>query len=150
VAQKKPFFRRRVMVGHLPDVIRHKWGDSTLQEGVTSMPKQLVRTLSSLFGSDGGIEQLQVALTLVDYRRPGSDRYPTIEFLAYLAGLPEARFRRRLDELVGLGYVSYRKVRNVIEFDVAGLLSAIARASSGEPPVEPSASGGVSMGDVPF
>jgi hypothetical protein len=126
----KKFIRRRILVGNLPGVIRHKWSDAALQEGVTSIPKQMLRVLARLFPGADGPEQLQVALTLVDYRRPNYNRYPTLDFIAFLSGLDEERFMKRLKELQARGLVHFQLVRNALDFDVHGLLSEVVRLSS--------------------
>ena len=127
------FFRQKINVERLPELIRYKWGDPALDEGLTGVPKKLVRNLAAIFPGATGMEQLQVALTLVDYRREKEKRYPTPEFLAFLSGLPEDVFMARLDELKARNLIDYAPVRQAIRFDVSGLLNTLEHLTKWKP-----------------
>jgi hypothetical protein len=123
--EKKRFFRQKVDVDKLPGVLRFKWGDTVLDEGVVGVPKKMVRSLAELFPGADGIEQLQVALTLVDFRREGLKQLPTAAFLAFLAGLEEEKFLLRMRELESRGLVEFEMVRKAVKFGIDGLVKAI-------------------------
>jgi hypothetical protein len=129
------FFRQQVVVEKLPDVLRYKWSDVLLSEGVTGVPKKLLRSMSQIFQGQNAVEQLQVALTLVDYRRENEKRLPTVAFISYLAGLPEDVFMARLEELHLQGLIGFERVREALAFDVSGLLRTIDEKTRWHPPV---------------
>jgi hypothetical protein len=131
----KKFFRRKILVAKLPPQLRFKWGEPALDEGVTGIPIKLVRNLAKIFPDSDGVEQLQVALTLVDYRREDETRLPTAAFLAFLAGLSEEAFVGQLEKLKGHGLINYQLVRKAVSFDVTGLLRAIEAHAKWQPPV---------------
>jgi hypothetical protein len=120
----------------MPSVIRYKWGDESLKEGITSIPKRGLRVLSRIFIGEDGVEQLQVALTLVDYRRPNSNRLPTAAFLAFLSGLSEERFMIRLQQLHDRRLITFEIVRKAIKFNVNGLIDEMVAQSMWQPPID--------------
>ena len=151
-AMATEFYRQQVHVGRLPQPIRFKWGDALLCEGITAIPKQFLRTLSRVFNGERGVQQLQVALTLVDYLRPGMNPYPSIKFLAYMSGLEEAEFIGDLEALRERGLIAFERQGERVGFDVEGLKAAIARQSLSIATTEPK--GGENVypppDDIPF
>jgi hypothetical protein len=83
----------------LPANIRAKWPAELLGEGFVPLPKKLLRTLGGLFQGAHEIDELVVLLATVDYKRDDYDRLPTVEYLAFVAGIPEKRFKEALSRL---------------------------------------------------
>jgi hypothetical protein len=99
------FARRKIDVSRLPAAVRSKWPDDVLDEGFTPLPKRLLRTLSKIFPPAESIEELQVILAFVDYLRPELSRGPSLDFLAFTAGLEMERFLKVLHVLEERGWV---------------------------------------------
>jgi hypothetical protein len=102
---KAEFERRKIDPARIPEVIAAKWSDVVIDEGFTPFPKRLLRTLSKVFPDGAHWEELQVILALVDYLRPGLTRGPSLDFLAFTAGLERERFKSVLQTLKRRGWV---------------------------------------------
>lgn len=81
------------------DHVRAKWPDELLREGFVPFPKMLLRALPQLFQDSADVEELAVVLALADYRRRNMRSLPTIEYLAFIAGMPQEIYRAALDRL---------------------------------------------------
>jgi hypothetical protein len=130
------FRRQRVDPKGLPDILRAKWADdggepTILREGFVPLPKRLLRCMHSLFTGHDAMEELAVVLAVVDYRRPRLSRPPSLEYLAYLAGLAPERFAELLDGLAAKGLVELETEDEGINVGINGLLRAIESATPG-------------------
>ena len=119
------YFRRLVDPEKLPSAVRSKWTDGALNEGIIAVPKKMLRNLSKLFGGNTGVEQLQVALTLIDQTYLNAPKTRPVDFLAFLAGLTPEQFMLRLRELQAAGYITYENDMGGLSFHVGGLIKAI-------------------------
>lgn len=61
--------------------------------------------MHKLFSGPKGVQELAVLLAIVDYRRKNLSRSPSIEYLAFTAGLTRKRFREILEKLEEKGWV---------------------------------------------
>lgn len=118
------FYRPRVTTS-LKAVVTAKWSDAVLDEGYVPFPKRLLRAAPKIFRGEHAIEQLAVALALVDYIRPGQGRPPSVGFLAFLAGLDPDRFMERLRQLSDAGLVNWAGSREGLKYSLEGLHRAV-------------------------
>jgi hypothetical protein len=119
------------MASALKPVLTVKWSEPVLDEGYVAYPKRLVRAAPRIFRGEHAMEQLAVALALVDYIRPDNSRPPSVGFLAFTAGLDAERFQERLRELADLGFVTWMGNREGLKYSLEGLQQAILE-NSGE------------------
>jgi hypothetical protein len=124
-------FYRRKMTSAMKPVLTVKWSDPVLDEGYVAFPKRLVRAAPKIFRGEHAMEQMAVALALVDYIRPDNSRPPSVGFLAFTAGLDAERFQDRLRELADLGLVTWMGNREGLKYSLEGLQQAILE-NSGE------------------
>lgn len=82
------------------------------------MPKRLLRCMADLLPSKNGLELLTVILAVVDYKRPNLSRLPSLEYLAYIAGMSVERFDRVLDELAKKRWITKKGSEDAIEIDI--------------------------------
>ncbi len=115
------FLRRKIDVSRLPTAVRSKWSDELLDEGFTPVPKRLLRTLSKVFRPAESIEELQVILAFVDYLRPDLSRGPSLDFLAFTAGLEMERFMKVLHVLEERGWVKVTGSPQAIDLSLESL-----------------------------
>ncbi len=102
----EPFVRQKVDVRHFPMQIVTKWSNPILREGFVPFPKRLLRCIHKIFNYAEGMIDLAIVLALVDFKRPNASRRPSLEYLAFLAGLPIEEFERGLVRLQERGYVN--------------------------------------------
>jgi len=117
------FSRQRV--GRLPKRVEVKWDGRVLTEGFVPFPKRLIRCLPVLFSGPQALEELAVVLAIVDYRRPNVSRPPSVDYLAFIAGIEKLVFRQVLDRLVEKNWLLVRGEDEYLEIELTGLLDAI-------------------------
>lgn len=122
------FYRKKLAV-EMPPALTFKWTKELLDEGYVAFPKRLIRAAPQIFTGEHAVEQLAVALTLVDYLRPDNSRPPSTGFLAFAAGMTAERFESRLRELVARGLVTWLGSREQVRFELHGLIRAIRQYS---------------------
>ena len=83
----------------VPKVYIPKWDRETLAEGFVPFPKKLMRCLREVFEGEDVLGQLQVVLTIADAKRVNG-RPPTIDFLAYNAGMQLSDFTQQISNLL--------------------------------------------------
>lgn len=83
-----------------------KWDRSVLREGFVPFPKRLMRCLREVFSGESSLGQLQIVLAISDSKRLGPFRPPTIDFLAYNAGMEVGEFQQYILELRREGLIS--------------------------------------------
>ena len=103
--QNDDFYRPTVPAHQLSDHVKCKWPRGTLSEGFVPLPKKLLRCVHQLFTGDGGMEDLAVVLALVDYKRPAISRPPSLEYVAFVAGLTVEQLNGALGRLQSAGYI---------------------------------------------
>ena len=118
------------MPADMPAVLTYKWSGQVLDEGYIAFPKRLLRAAPKLFHGENALEQLTVALALVDYLRK-DNRAPSVGFLAFTAGMDPERFWSRLIELRDAQLITFGGSRDAMKYGVEGLQQAILE-NSGE------------------
>jgi hypothetical protein len=119
------FFRPLIEASELPKAVRVKWTSDVLEEGFVPFPKKLLRSLSVLFPRDPGVEELAVILAVVDARRPGMKRNPSLEFLSFLAGIPSPQLNEVLQRLTRRGWGVVKSEEGRAKIDLTGFEDAI-------------------------
>jgi hypothetical protein len=121
------FERRKIDPAKIPSVIAAKWSGKIIDEGFTPFPKRLLRTLCKVFPPDAQWEELQVILSLVDYLRPGLSRGPSIDFLAFTAGLSKERFKEVALTLERRGWVKLEGPDEALHLELDSLRGFLSR-----------------------
>lgn len=83
-----------------------KWSLTMLKEGFVPLPKRLLRSFHRIFVGQLGMEHFAAVMTVADYKRRNLTRLPSVEFLAFTAGLEPERLEQCLHELNQSGVVS--------------------------------------------
>jgi len=115
----------------LSDTVLAKWPREVLDEGFCPYPKRLIRTAQRVLVGPNAMELLAVVLSVVDYKRPGLDRLPSLGFLAFTAGLDPETFRSRLQELRAQSLIEVRGDDEALDVTLFGLVRAVLNQSSG-------------------
>lgn len=114
----------------LSDTVLAKWPREVLDEGFCPFPKRLIRTVHQILRGPEAMELLAVVLSVVDYKRPGADRLPSLGYLAFTAGLDPETFKTQLNKLVSLELLEVRGDDQALDITMFGLARAILRHSS--------------------
>lgn len=117
--------RKKLSNKQIPDAVKAKWSTEVLDEGFTPFPKRLTRCLPSVFTGTHALEDLAVVLAIVDYRRPDLSRPPSVEYLAFMAGMEPSTFLRRVHHLIELGWITREGPDESVTFQIEGLLNRI-------------------------
>lgn len=140
----EPFKRQQLQPFQLPTRVVEKWSREVLDEGFVPFPKKFLRTLPQLFSGSTGIEDLTALLAVVDFRRVDQSRHPSLEFLAFVAGMEPDDYRAALTRLESKHFVSITRHPEDagLEIRLEGLLSRILELTQTEelPPPPPSRS----------
>jgi hypothetical protein len=120
-------FERRKTTTPLPPSVEAKWSKKVLDERFVPLPKRLLRCLPIIFKGEHAMEDLAVVLAIVDYLRPGLSRGPSVDFLAFTAGLPRDVFVERARSLEERGLITRDGSDDAVEFSVKGLEEEIVR-----------------------
>jgi hypothetical protein len=121
------FERRKIDPARIPSVIAAKWSATVIDEGFIPFPKRLLRSLSAVFPAGAKWEELQVILALVDYLRPGLTRGPSLDFLAFTAGLEKETFRTVLNTLRARGWLKIEGPDEALHLDLESLRGFLTR-----------------------
>jgi hypothetical protein len=123
------FRKTLVPTEKLNEVLLAKWPADVLCEGYTPLPKRLLRCCGRLFPGPAGLELMAAILAVIDYRRPRQSRAPSVEYLAFCAGLEPARFTELLDSLKERGWAHVSGNDQALTIDLSGLMGAIRDAA---------------------
>lgn len=121
------FERQRLHPATLSAILKEKWPEDLLLEGYVPLPKRVLRALPTLFPDDKAIEELVVVLSYIDYRRPAVSRKPSLEFLAFNAGLTPKQFTAAIRRLEKKGHVSRSGDDERVTLDLDGFMDEIRR-----------------------
>lgn len=124
---------KRPTVTSIPEAAIAKWSGDILSEGFVPFPKKLLRTLGQTF-NEPAYERLQVVLAIVDYIRPSLTNPPSVEYVAFVAGLTPERCRVVLNDLKNAGLIEYDGKETGLAIGLDGLKGRIRRLSE-EPQV---------------
>jgi hypothetical protein len=115
-----------------------KWPVELLGEGFVPFPKKLLRTLGVLFENSREIDELVVLLAAVDYKRDNFDNRPSVEYLAFTAGIPARRFREALSRLKKKAWVEIdvEPADDTIDITIVGLSRKIISLLREDDPIE--------------
>jgi hypothetical protein len=119
------FSRQRVDVAKIPSQVIEKWSPSVLNEGFVPFPKKLLRALHCVFPDNDSMKELAVILAVVDFKRPNLSRSPSLEYLAFLAGLEENEFKEALGRLEQKTYAGISGDSKGLEISLDGFLKKI-------------------------
>lgn len=117
--------RKKLSSKQIPDAVKAKWPVEILDEGFTPFPKRLTRCLPKVFSGPHAAEDLAVILAIVDYRRPDLSRAPSVEYLAFIAGMEPVNFLRRVGDLIERGWITREGPDESVTFEIKGLLERI-------------------------
>ena len=124
--------RQEIQRSRLPGVVVAKWDAEVLSEGFTPIPKRLLRCLPQLFQGGHALEHLAAILAVVDYRRPQLNRPPSVEYLAFIAGMTTERFKKRLSELEAKGWITVDGTDAALDVNIDPFLKEIMNATQDE------------------
>lgn len=127
MADESPHFLRP-KVEHLPEQVVHKWSSEILSEGFVPLPKKFLRTMADVMEGNS-FDHLQALFAIVDYLRPNLRNPPSVEYLAFVAGLTPERFKECLDGLAKQGLIEYEGQDVALRFDLGGLKKKITEKS---------------------
>jgi hypothetical protein len=119
------FVRQRIDTSRLPATLAAKWSRSVLTEGFVPFPKQLLRCLPKIFTGTGAIEKLAVILAIVDFQRDELFRDPSLEYLAFTAGMDSDDFQTIMSSLEKEGLISVEETDTGLRISLKGLLEKI-------------------------
>lgn len=120
---------QRQQVTQIPDAALAKWGSEALREGFVPFPKKLLRCLAEIM-NDPAYQKLQVILAMVDYLRPELRNPPSLDYLAFIAGLEPEIFRERMNQLVNEGLIDVTGREETLMIGIPGLKAAIEREAA--------------------
>jgi hypothetical protein len=109
----------------MPPQVVEKWSRDVLGEGFVPFPKKLLRTMHKIFPDSESLKDLAVILAIVDFKRPNLSRMPSLEYLAFLAGLGEEEFQRILGRLEAQGFVRVAGNPDAMDISLNGFIDAI-------------------------
>jgi hypothetical protein len=131
----------RQQVHGLPATTEAKWNADVLDEGFVPLPKRLLRSLGTIFVGSTAIDDLRAVLAVVDYRRPKLQHPPSLDYLAFIAGLSNEDMTAALDRLRDRGLITIEGTQSHLDVGIEPVLGAIMSATSDHPPRVPSGLG---------
>ena len=111
------FFRSHIRVNNLPNVVRAKWDNNLLNEGVVPLPKLVMRHMAKVFKGEKALEKMLLIIAVADFKRPNYGALPSVEYLAYTAGLTPERFTELLNEMRNEELLEYELVEDRIKIN---------------------------------
>ncbi|MGH7788139.1 MAG: hypothetical protein ACRERC_14800 [Candidatus Binatia bacterium] len=135
------FFRQKIRATDLPRHYLAKFPPDIFEEAFVPVPKRLLRALPKLFPDNPEIEELAALLSIVDFKRPNLSRDPSVDFLAFIAGMEPPQFAQALKRLQQKGLVRVEGNRQGVKVDLEPFYEKIREAAPGETdhlPDEPS------------
>lgn len=117
------FVRRKVLP--IKPELSAKWPGQVLDEGFTPFPKRLLRCLDKVFVGPKAIDHLRVVLAVVDYARRDMTRLPSYEFLAFNAGMQIDEFRKCINEIRSMNWISLSGTEDATRIGIEGLARRI-------------------------
>lgn len=123
------FIRQKVDPFRIPDSHRVKWSGPLLSEGFVPFPKKLVRCLGRVLQGPEAINELAVLLAVTDYKRPSVSRPPSVEYLAFVAGLSAEETTAILSRLEAKKLIRVQVQPLGLEIDTSGFVAAIDQAT---------------------
>ena len=120
----------------MPMAVVEKWSAKVLDEGFVPFPKKLVRSLPQLYPGVEAIEEMSVLLAIVDFKRPNLTRFPSREYLSFLAGMSVETFNAALERLQkrGLIDVTVYDRDGGLDISLDGLLQKVETVTQPEAP----------------
>ena len=123
------FVRQYIDRLRLPPQVVEKWDRDVLGEGFVPFPKKLLRTMHKIFADTDSIKELAVILAIVDFKRPNLTRLPSLEYLAFLAGLEEEEFEKILLRLEAKGFIQKSGNRDGMQISLNGFFDVIEKTA---------------------
>ncbi len=128
------FSRQKIDTSRLPEAILMKWSPGVLEEGFVPFPKKLLRVLHKAFGTPHALESLAILLAIADYKRPSLSRDPSLDFLAFLAGLEPPKAMEILKKLESKGWIEMHTSQSGLDIKMEGFLNFIETLADTEEP----------------
>jgi hypothetical protein len=119
------FRRKRIDPKQLPEAVVSKWNTAVLCEGFVPFPKTLMRKLIRIFTGSKRLTRLTAMLAVIDYKRPHLARPPSLEYLAFNAGMSTERFRRALGQMQEDGWIRIGGTDNECDVDTTPFLAIL-------------------------
>lgn len=126
------FTRQQVDVSRLPNTVVTKWSSALLDEGFVPFPKRFLRCLPKILKGEHATRDLAVILAVVDYKRENLRRSPSVEYLAFVAGMELPEFEAGLNRLKEEGLVTFKRDTEGINVSIDGLIARIEKLTSNE------------------
>jgi hypothetical protein len=125
------FQRQRIDTAKLPDALRTKWSASLLDEGFVPFPKKLVRTIHRIIHGPECAKDIAALFAVIDYKRPNLTRLPSLEYLAFVAGLSPDECRAALERLAGQSLITVKFDDDIgVDVETDKLLAAVEREAA--------------------
>jgi DNA-binding MarR family transcriptional regulator len=86
--------------------------------------------MHQLFDGTDALKELAVILAIADFKRPGLSRFPSLAYLAFLAGLDEPEFDSALKRLERKGYIDISGNPEELEISLDKFFTVIERATN--------------------
>jgi hypothetical protein len=115
----------RPHVTKIPENVDFKWFGRTLDEGFVPFPKRLLRCLNRCFEGKHAVTDLMAVLAIVDYRRPRQPHPPSLEFLAFTAGMSVDQFEDSLARMKSRSMLDYEGTETHLDVDLSLLLQKV-------------------------
>lgn len=117
--------RKKIPLHLIPPSAAAKWSSEALDEGFVPVPKRLLRCLGKVFGENEGLKSLAVILTLADYLRPNLIMWPSLEYLAFTAGIEKGEFFHELHVAENKGLIRFSGNDDQLQFSIEGCINRI-------------------------
>src|SRR5262249_22754814 len=126
------FKRKTVNPQTLGPNVTEKWSPGILNEGFVPFPKKLIRSGWKLFDGEESMKDLAVILAVVDFKRPNMKSPPSVDYLAFTAGLSPMEFWKRLDALQERGFVTVEGGLGGLTVNIDGLIKKVEEVTGHE------------------
>jgi len=120
----------RSKLPEIPGNLKAKWPGQTLDEGFTPFPKRLIRCLGQLFVGESAVNELRIILAIVDYARPNVSRPPSLEYLAFTAGLSPEEFKAGLKVMQERQWIKVTGTEEAVSVQIDGLTKEIEKLTA--------------------
>lgn len=107
-----------------------KWSPEVLNEGFLAVPKRLIRCLPRLFKGASAIRQLQAVLAVADTKHARAARQPSLDYLAFIAGISPDEFRQALSELEAANLIKVSGDDTDLNVSLQPLLDSVMRETA--------------------
>lgn len=118
---------KRPQVTGIDERVIVKWSRDVLDEGFLAVPKRLIRCLPRLFTGNSAIRMLQAVLAVADTKHARAARQPSLDYLAFIAGVSPDEFRQALSELEAANLIKVSGDDTDLNVSLQPLLDSVMR-----------------------